>query len=264
MRKNILNYVNKLQAYKTAIKNLHWSSKKMSEHKLLDEIADSLADNQDEIAEIAQGIFGKIKKNELKPRRYQITNSLKMLKDLTKDTKDFCEELKGKELTGLRSVVESFIGELNKFDYLMDMCIKEDIKRNLKNIIENKKNKKKLTESNLYSIIENSVKKTIKESLEGNSFIFDMKLDGAVIDEIEREHDCRLVDFNIIEDGDVQGEDYHEGYRIEFKNDIIGKIWNELGTYYGVVTNFDNNEAKFTGKDFNEAVNNMLYAMIRG
>lgn len=167
MKKNILNYVNKLQAYKTAIKNLHWSSKKMSEHKLLDDIADSLAENQDEIAEIAQGIFGKIKKNELKPRRYNITNSLKMLRDLTKDTKDFCEELKGKELTGLRSVVESFIGELNKFDYLMDMCIKEDIKRNLKNKLnESKEMKRKLvrlTESDLHRIVENSVRKVLKE-----------------------------------------------------------------------------------------------------
>ena len=49
MRSNILNYINKLQSYKTAIKNLHWSSKRMSEHKLLDDIADSVAENQDEI-----------------------------------------------------------------------------------------------------------------------------------------------------------------------------------------------------------------------
>ena len=132
MRSNILNYINKLQSYKTAIKNLHWSSKRMSEHKLLDEIADSVGEIQDEIAEIAQGIYGKIKNNELKPRRYKITDSRKMLNDLIKDTKDFHSTINGKELIGLRSVVESFIGELNKFSYLIVMCLKEDFKRNFK------------------------------------------------------------------------------------------------------------------------------------
>lgn len=142
MRSNILNYINKLQSYKTAIKNLHWSSKRMSEHKLLDEIADSVADNQDEIAEIAQGIYGKIKNNELKPRRYKITDSRKMLNDLIKDTKDFHSTINGKELIGLRSVVESFIGELNKFSYLIVMCLKEDFKRNFKNKQLNENNYK--------------------------------------------------------------------------------------------------------------------------
>ena len=89
MKTNILNYINKLQGYKTAIKNLHWSSKYMSEHKLLDEIADSVANNQDEIAEMCQGLYGKIKINELKPKRYKITNSKKMLFDLLRDTKSF-------------------------------------------------------------------------------------------------------------------------------------------------------------------------------
>ena len=129
MKKNILNYINKIQGYKTAIKNLHWSAKHMSEHKLLDEIADSVANNQDEIAEMCQGLYGKIKLNELKPKRYKITNSKKMLFDLLRDTKSFYSTIKGRELTGVRSVVETFIGDINKFIYLMEMCIKEDIKR---------------------------------------------------------------------------------------------------------------------------------------
>ena len=160
MKTNILNYINKLQGYKTAIKNLHWSSKHMSEHKLLDEIADSVANNQDEIAEMCQGLYGKIKLNELKPKRYKITNSKKMLFDLLKDTKSFYSSIKGRELTGVRSVVESFIGEINKFVYLMDMCIKEDIKRNLKtNINESLK----INEKDLRESIQLAIKRTLKE-----------------------------------------------------------------------------------------------------
>ena len=159
MKKNILNYINKLQGYKTAIKNLHWSSKHMSEHKLLDEIADSVANNQDEIAEMCQGLYGKIKINELKPKRYKITNSKKMLFDLLRDTKSFNSSIKGRELTGVRSVVEAFIGEINKFVYLMEMCIKEDIKRNFKS---------PLNESNLdinETLLRETIQKAIKNSL---------------------------------------------------------------------------------------------------
>lgn len=161
MKTNILNYINKLQGYKTAIKNLHWSSKHMSEHKLLDEIADSVANNQDEIAEMCQGLYGKIKINELKPKRYKITNSKKMLFDLLRDTKSFNSSIKGRELTGVRSVVEAFIGEINKFVYLMDMCIKEDIKRNFKSSLN--ESNSTINETSLRETIQKAIKNSLNE-----------------------------------------------------------------------------------------------------
>lgn len=157
MRTNIINYINKIQGYKTAIKNLHWCSKHMSEHKLLDDIAETVSNNQDEIAEICQGLYGKIKLNELKPKRYNITNSKKMLNDILRDTKSFYSSLKGRDLSGVRSVVETFIGELDKFIYLMDMCIKEDIKRNLQG--------KTLNENKKVSLNENELRKLINEAI---------------------------------------------------------------------------------------------------
>lgn len=162
MKRNILVFVNKLQSYKTAIKNLHWSSKNMSEHKLWDDIADSVADTQDEVAEIAQGLFGNIKLNELKPRRYNITNSKKTLNDIIKDTKLFYATIKrGETYVGIRSVVESFIAELEKFTYLMNFCIKEDIKRNIKNSLnestQQTSHKVKLTENQLRTLIREAI-----------------------------------------------------------------------------------------------------------
>lgn len=165
MKTNILNYINKLQGYKTAIKNLHWSSKHMSEHKLLDDIATTVSDNQDEIAEMCQGLYGKIKINELKPKRYKITNSKKMLYDLLRDTKTFYSSLKGRDLSGVRSVVETFIGEINKFVYLMDMCIKEDIKRNLKSPINESKDKMTIVESELRETIQLALNNVLKENI---------------------------------------------------------------------------------------------------
>lgn len=132
-----MTYINKLEAYKTAIKNLHWSSSNMSEHKLCDDIASSLSDYQDELAECVQGIYGKIKLNELRPRKYKITNSKKMLNDLLFDTKMFLGSTRSKDMVGVKSIVESFIGELNQFSYLMDFCLKEDIKRRIKQNLVN-------------------------------------------------------------------------------------------------------------------------------
>jgi hypothetical protein len=82
---------------------------------------------------MAQGIFGNIKLNELKPRRYNITNSKKTLNDILKDTKLFYSTVKrGEQFIGIRGEIENFIGQLEKYQYLMNFCIKEDIKRNIK------------------------------------------------------------------------------------------------------------------------------------
>ena len=129
MKKSILRYINKLQSYKTAIKNIHWSSSTMSEHKLFDDIDESVSNIQDEIAEMAQGIYGKLKFNDLTPKKYKITTSKKMLQDMLNDTKLFLSTLRSKELVGIKSEVESFVGEINQYMYLLDFCLKEDLKR---------------------------------------------------------------------------------------------------------------------------------------
>ena len=167
MKRNVLTFINKLQSYKTAIKNLHWSSKNMSEHKLWDEIADTVADTQDEVAEIAQGIFGNIKLNELKPRRYNIVNSKKTLSDILRDTKLFYATIKrGETYVGIRSVVESFIAQFEKYQYLMDFCLKEDIKRNMKTSLNESKQqntKIKITESELRTLIREAIQNILTD-----------------------------------------------------------------------------------------------------
>lgn len=160
MKSSILVYINKLQAYRTAIKNIHWSSNNMSEHKLFDDIGNTVSDVQDEVAEMAQGIYGKLKFNELKPKRYNITSSKKMLQDLLSTTETFLQTLnRNKSLVGIKSVIENFVGELNKYLYLLDFCLKEDLKRILKNQIN--ENKIVISESDLRDIIREAIKKAI-------------------------------------------------------------------------------------------------------
>lgn len=161
MKRNIMSYINKLQAYRTAIKNLHWDSNSLSEHKLLDEIDSKVNEYQDEIAEVAQGVYGIIKMNELRPRRYKITSSKKMLSDMVGDTANFYGTIKrSKDCIGLRSVMESFLGDLNKFTYLLDICLKEDVMARFMG-------REKLEEE----IVCAQVKKIIKEKIEREKLI---------------------------------------------------------------------------------------------
>lgn len=132
----------------------------MSEHKLFDDIGNTVSDVQDEVAEMAQGIYGKLKFNELKPKRYNITSSKKMLQDLLSTTETFLQTLnRNKSLVGIKSIIENFVGELNKYLYLLDFCLKEDLKRRLKNQIN--ENKIVISESELRSIIREAIKKAI-------------------------------------------------------------------------------------------------------
>jgi hypothetical protein len=89
-----------------------------------------------------------------------------MLLDMLRDTKSFYSSIKGRDLSGVRSVVETFIGEINKFVYLMEMCIKEDIKRNLKSNLNESKNKFFINENELRKSINIAIKNVLKENIE--------------------------------------------------------------------------------------------------
>lgn len=133
MKESVINFINKLEGFKTAIKNLHWSSSNMSEHKLFDDIAETFSNFQDEISEMEQGLHGQTEKNKLKPTSYTISNSKKFITDVLSDTKDFYSTIDDENYIGIRSAVENFIGELNKYQYLLTLTIKEEIVKRLKN-----------------------------------------------------------------------------------------------------------------------------------
>lgn len=170
MESNVLDFINKLETYKIAMKNMHWDSSSMSEHKLWDDILSYVTEQQDEIAEVAQGVLGTIKRNELKPEHYEISNSKKALNDIINDTKEFHKTISDNKFIGLRSVIESFLSELDKFTYLMDTCLKEGIGvrlTNKKTIKENcmKNNQIMLTESELHELIKEAVNNVLNENL---------------------------------------------------------------------------------------------------
>lgn len=165
MKANILKFINELESFKTAIKTLHWTSSNMSEHKLFDDIASDVSDIQDTVSEIEQGMHGRIGKRELKPRKYAVKSSKKFLNDLLKATDDFLKTITSKEYVGMKSEVETFQGKVNKYFYLLDLCLKEDIARRLKTRLNESKRYVALNEAQLYDVIKESVKRIIRDKM---------------------------------------------------------------------------------------------------
>ena len=61
MKKVILDYINKMEGWKTAIKSLHWDADNLSQHQLCDDIADRIAEFQDQVSEVEQSITGNLR-----------------------------------------------------------------------------------------------------------------------------------------------------------------------------------------------------------
>ena len=82
MNTKILTFVNLLEGYKSAIKNIHWNSSSLEQHKLCDDVAETIADFQDIVSEVEQSISGNLPFNKLKGTEYHITSIQKFIKVL--------------------------------------------------------------------------------------------------------------------------------------------------------------------------------------
>ena len=128
MNNKVLSYVNKLEGYKTAIKQLHWGAKNLSQHKLCDDIADKISDFQDQVSEVEQSISGKFKFNRLKPTPYRITNLNKFVKDVISSANSFYKSLPNTDdYIGMKSDCESFLSDMQRLLYLVNFTVNESI-----------------------------------------------------------------------------------------------------------------------------------------
>lgn len=142
MKKFILEYICTIEGWKTAIKNLHWNADNLNQHELCDKIATTISDFQDVVSEVEQSLSGKIDLNLLKGKRYNIKTLKKFINDVITVTTKFYTRLKrrGDDYIGMRSECESFIGQMQKYNYLVDFTLKEDFKRNFGRLIKENRN----------------------------------------------------------------------------------------------------------------------------
>lgn len=133
MNKKVLEFTNKCEGWKTAIKNLHWDSRSMSQHELCDKIADRISDFQDQVSEVEQALSGNLPLNKLKPISYKISGIKKFVEDVIDDAKSFLKSLEGEgdDYIGMRSDCESFLSDMQRNLYLVNFTLKEELKRRL-------------------------------------------------------------------------------------------------------------------------------------
>lgn len=173
MKKVILDYINKMEGWKTAIKSLHWDADNLSQHQLCDEIAYNISDFQDKVSEVEQAISGNLKTNTLKGTTYKIKDLKTFIKDVLDDTDAFYKKVKklGDDYIGMASDCESFLSVMQRKLYLANFTLKEDLKRRLKNrinesrkeyIIESKDADYTLTESEFKNLLRSSVHNVLK------------------------------------------------------------------------------------------------------
>ena len=117
-----LNFINKLEGWKTKCKNLHWAAPKKNIHESLDDFLGVLSDYQDGLAEGYMGILGKMQPNAIKGIASDTLNAMDLLNEVIENTVKFYENIpEGTIYKGITSECETFIQNLNKYKYLFSL-----------------------------------------------------------------------------------------------------------------------------------------------
>lgn len=118
-----IDFLNKLEGWKTKCKNLHWAAPKKNIHVYLDEFLEILSDYQDGLAEGYMGILGKMQPNVIKGTSSEVLNAFDFISEVKYNTITFYESLPKETIyKGIASECETFIQNINKYDYLFHLC----------------------------------------------------------------------------------------------------------------------------------------------
>lgn len=118
-----IDFLNKLEGWKTKCKNLHWAAPKKNIHVYLDDFLEILSDYQDGLAEGYMGILGKMQPNVIKGTPSEVLNAFDFISEVKYSTITFYESLpKDTIYKGIASECETFIQNINKYDYLFHLC----------------------------------------------------------------------------------------------------------------------------------------------
>jgi len=166
MKKYIITFICDLEKFKTGIKELHWSANSLPQHQLCDDIASTISDYQDKVAEVEQSISGKFPTNILKGEKYKVTSLKKFVEDVISTTNGFYSKLKkeGDNYIGMRSDTEAFLSDMQRQLYLVDFTVKESLKQRLRNKIN--ENRVEVTDgTDYYSLTENELRELVNEAI---------------------------------------------------------------------------------------------------
>lgn len=118
-----INFLNRIEGWKTKCKNLHWAAPKKNIHVYLDEFLEVLSDYQDSLAEEYQGILGHMAPNVIKGTPSDVLNAMDLIIEVKNNTLSFYETIpEGAIYAGIRSECETFIHDILKYKYLFELC----------------------------------------------------------------------------------------------------------------------------------------------
>lgn len=127
-KSKMIRYIDAMQGYKTAVKNLHWASKKLSNsdkrgiHLYLDDFTDTLASFEDSVFEDFMGISGPIDPQEIQSISCQCSNVKDLISTILVDTLNLYENIPQVSVfMGMKSEFEVFIHNLNQFKYRFNL-----------------------------------------------------------------------------------------------------------------------------------------------
>mgnify|MGYP001787734815 FL=1 len=122
----ILNFENRLQGYRTRVKELHFAANRHSIHIIMDDFGSSLADFEDNIMEDAQAIHGQYTPGEINPVLPKSLDPEGILKEIRADLinmKDFFESQP--MYTGCLNELEDFFHVVNQNIYLVKLSTRD-------------------------------------------------------------------------------------------------------------------------------------------
>ena len=217
MKKYILDFICRLEGQKTAIKSLHWGANSLSQHQLCDDIASTISDYQDKVAEVEQSISGKLPLNNLKGTAYTVKNLKSFVEDVIKSTNYFYSKLKkeGDKYIGMRSDTEAFLSDMQRQLYLVDFTVKEGLKERLRNEI----NENRVTISNgkeKYSLTENELRELVSKAIHNVSLReasdFSQFSNNEFLSFREKLSDLRIYASHMIDFADAKGDSRFVSY----------------------------------------------------
>lgn len=122
--KPFLDFICKLEGWKTKCKNLHWAAPKKNVHVYLDEFLEVISDYQDTVAEGIMGVLSvHLGPSDVKGDPGNAQNAQQFVDEVKAGTLSFYKQIPEDPLyAGLKSECETFIQNVNKFDYLFSLC----------------------------------------------------------------------------------------------------------------------------------------------
>lgn len=118
MKKGYIDFICALHGYSIRVKEIHWNTSSDSEHTLCDEINSCIGSSEDEFTECCMGIEGKhFQIGKLLPMLPNSESLLPLLKEMEKDVLKMKEECNDTTESGLKSILDIMIKNINKYKY---------------------------------------------------------------------------------------------------------------------------------------------------